>query len=90
MICIPRCSLCKDKFDITLGEGRGKLRLDIGPERVPVHWTVQHPECSQAIASEGDDKGLGMSMAKGTSIMKCLPSSASNSKWGSSRDYNEI
>jgi hypothetical protein len=67
--------------NIASGKIWGELRLDIGLEGATVHWSVQHPGCCQATASESGNEGLGVPVAEGDMhsepfAARCPPSQA--------------
>ena len=50
--------------DIALRKSGSELRLDIDLKSAAVHWTVEHPRCSQAVTSKAGNEGLGVPMAE--------------------------
>jgi hypothetical protein len=53
-----------EDHDITLGQGRGELSLDIGLEDPAVHRPIHHEGSSQAVTAQARDEGLGEPVAE--------------------------
>ena len=53
-----------ENHDISLGQGRGQLRLDVERKEFAVDGTVNDPGCREAIAAERCDERHRLPMAK--------------------------
>jgi hypothetical protein len=65
--CGPRALVDREivrDHDIAAPKGRGKLGLDIGVERGPIHGAVHHPGRAEPVTPERGDEGLGAPAAE--------------------------